>query len=668
MRFEAIQASDTPTRVDITWWGHAKGQRAPVGPEGRAWLDYDVVTSNERFKQYLEDAQKVFFEVRGGAQGQISLGYALWEPLADVLAPQGQGGISKTLDLFDLSGQWTGKMRVSLQFGNRETFEDILEPTERPKPLMEPKFPSYRSAKKSTLKKSSRKASQVTSRHSSSESASSSCHSSPKKEKPVRFGTKVMEFAEEDRKDPESGPTGVSFSQDFTDDITGLRRILKRSRDRLERGKPDGTGKTDGKASENESSSSTSSVPPCQDSPSETMVTKCMAPPLPHVPPCGLPSWNLSTCRLHFLSTVTQLQVHIRGFQLMPNVLDTLQASCRSKSSVRVLSKAKAKAMQSEISEPLSFFVSYQVPQSPLPNQYCSRRILENGDIVFNQKSAHPTVFKPATLDVWWTSNLTFKMHSRSLNQRVPTLIGEASIGLKHLLTEPHNSNGHWLKLPIYVSQTLAKSMKGSGEELCSEIIGDIEVSFLLTRTQTCESVSKPLQRPVSPQMAVRDGEKDFHSNPKSSNHLKRDGLQPGVKAVEPFLALPPTKPSDVPSGSRSVGPSQNVFAYLRISEGRGFLLTEDYGQSVNSLNLFVSSHFLSSEDIVKSPVCWNTDRPQFSLSHYIPTTLDAKFLERCRENYLVVEVWNYSEPKNLLVGLSLLPLHQFHLGFQVSG
>ncbi|XP_059088742.1 uncharacterized protein LOC131884863 isoform X2 [Tigriopus californicus] len=679
VRFEAIQASDRPTRVDITWWGHAKAQRAHIGPDGKAWLDYDVITSHERFQQYLADAQKVLFEVRGGARGRISLGLALWESVAESL--KCQEGISKTLDLFDtLSGQWTGKMRVGLQFGNRETLDETplctaMKASQPPSPVKSgPKYPSYQPTPKfhpRRNRKSPRKGATPTAVcQSSSSDSSSSPHSSPSKERPFETKAKVVEFVDNGGNPAESGPTGVSFSQDFTDDITGLRRILKRSRDRLERDKPDGnrrTGTEDSiKYTGDESSSSTASILSCRESPPGRPIVTRVTPPPPPNPPtpptCGLPSWNLSTCRLHFLSTVTQLQVHIRGFQLTPNVLDKLQASCRPKCPARTSSKARA--VQSDTNEILSFFVSYQVPQSPLPNQYCSRRMLGNGQVVFNQKSAHPTVFKPATLDVWWTSNMTFKIHSRALNQRVPTLIGEASIGLKHLLTEPHNSNGHWIKLPIFVSQTLAKNMKSSGEGLCSEIVGDLEVSFLLTRIQNSVPIPKPLQRPVSPQMAVRDGEKDFHSGSKSSNHLKQDGLQLGIKAVEPMPELSPTKPSVVQSGSRSFGP-RNVFAYLRISEGRGFLLTEDYGQSVNSLNLFVSSHFLSSDDVVKSPVCWNTDRPQFSLSHYIPLSLDEKFLERCRENYLVVEVWNYSEPKNLLVGLSLLPLHQFHLGFQ---
>ena len=44
--------------------------------------------------------------------------------------------------------------------------------------------------------------------------------------------------------------------------------------------------------------------------------------------------------------------------------------------------------------------------------------------------------FDAARLDVWWTCNLEFKVYLRSLNQRTPTLVGTATIGLKHVLMD----------------------------------------------------------------------------------------------------------------------------------------------------------------------------------------------------------------------------------------
>ena len=65
--------------------------------------------------------------------------------------------------------------------------------------------------------------------------------------------------------------------------------------------------------------------------------------------------------------------------------------------------------------------------------------------------------FDAARLDVWWTCNLEFKVYLRSLNQRTPTLVGTATIGLKHVLMdggfykevdEPPKE----VKLPVYGS------------------------------------------------------------------------------------------------------------------------------------------------------------------------------------------------------------------------
>eukprot|EP00095_Tigriopus_kingsejongensis_P007593 maker-scaffold417_size177606-snap-gene-0.49 protein:Tk07593 transcript:maker-scaffold417_size177606-snap-gene-0.49-mRNA-1 annotation:"hypothetical protein D910_05392" len=676
---ESLCASDAARRVELTWWGHAHSQSVGVSDGRTAFIDYDVVTSRARFQQYLQDAQKLYFEVLGGA-GQ-SLGYALWEPLhASLDNPEGS---RRKLDLFDASGQSVGHLLVGM------AWSDL--PTVPPRPAYRPPA-KHGVATPKPIRKNARKApARVAS--TLPEAVDSSSSDSTMTSLPPVVRTSDRKYPPPDKL-PQATKTGVSFSADFHDDISGLRRILTRSQDRLAQADRGGQSPTDCRPGPVKSRPEPlksrpepvkSRPEPVKSRPEPVKVrpkasdtrpglTDRLEPLPDDEPPLappnrsgGLPSWNLSTCRLHFLSSVNQLQVNLQALHLKPDVFDQLQGTSRPKSAATRLTCGPSASEGS----PLSFFISYQVPQCPLPNQYCSRKILggPHREIAFNQKSTHSTIFKPALLDMWWTANLVFKVHCRALNQRVPTLIGEASIGLKYLLTEARNSDGQRLHLPIYVSHNFAHAKPRIGPQVgpekdhepkltpCSEIAGDVEVAFLLTRSPGSETYRGPQQRPVSPQMAVRDGEMEGGLG----------GLSPeGDKFPEP------SNSRRVPNASKWTSRSLDgcsAVAYLRISEGKGFPKRQLNGHQDSSRDvqpsLFVSSHFFSSDDIIKSSVSWNSDRPQFGLSHYLPVDLNDKFLERCRENYLVAEVWNYAEPRNELIGLSLLPIHQFYLAFQ---
>ena len=85
-------------------------------------------------------------------------------------------------------------------------------------------------------------------------------------------------------------------------------------------------------------------------------------------------------------------------------------------------------------------------------------------------KTNHSIRFDTQVLDKWWMSTVEFKVYSRSLNQRVPTFIGSASIKLKHLLmNEKYTydqaqsdklSNHAGLKLTIFASSSLKQALK----------------------------------------------------------------------------------------------------------------------------------------------------------------------------------------------------------------
>ena len=127
-------------------------------------------------------------------------------------------------------------------------------------------------------------------------------------------------------------------------------------------------------------------------------------------------------------------------------------------------------------------------------------------------------------------------------------------------------------------------------------------------------------------------------------------------KKVRPKLKEPNCEENVVLNNERT------IFCLLNVTEGRNFTLDKNV-----PTNLFVSCRFLTSNDSVKSQVSWNTTKPQFHLLHYVPVKIDEDFLARCKDNFLVLEVWNHSRNKDKLVGVAMVPLHQFYLSFKVN-
>ena len=104
----------------------------------------------------------------------------------------------------------------------------------------------------------------------------------------------------------------------------------------------------------------------------------------------------------------------------------------------------------------------------------------------------------------------------------------------------------------------------------------------------------------------------------------------------------------------------------LHIREGRNFSLRP--GSSSSPPNLLASCRFLSADEVVQSQVCWGTTRPVFALRHQVHVSLDGgEFVERCRDNYLVIEVWRVVGQERKVLGIAMAPLHQFYMAFKVS-
>ena len=141
-----------------------------------------------------------------------------------------------------------------------------------------------------------------------------------------------------------------------------------------------------------------------------------------------VPSWNLPVDRIKQLARVTRLVLHTFSVQLSPTVLDRISGRETKKPGIR-------KPRQDKETGSVSFFVKFRLPEEKDESNLCSRRVKANF-VEFNERKIYPLLFNSGVLEDWWRYRLDFRIFSRQLNQRVPLLIGEASLPLKQLLLQ----------------------------------------------------------------------------------------------------------------------------------------------------------------------------------------------------------------------------------------
>ena len=326
----------------------------------------------------------------------------------------------------------------------------------------------------------------------------------------------------------------------------------------------------------------------------------------------NLPSWNLSTERLKYLSRVKSFSVYVKQATLNPAVVQHLDTFSTSKPSR---------------SKP-SFLIKYELPSESNSVTMCaSKQTMARasrtgrGDNVlqFEGRSEHTLRFNTQVLDIWWISKLSLQLFVRHLGQRMPVLMGDSSIGLKHLLINSKYSDSE-MKLPIYASTRLQKHLEKHYPE---EIIGDIVLSFNFkcNEQQNIAKAEIKSKTKTKPLLESKPAEKQ----------------QPTLVSFESPMKSPPLL----------------LLCLLKVNRGRGF---------PQGSRLYLACRFFSAVEKVSSSIQFSTDtRFEFQFQHV--TKMPPKM--ECKENHLVIEVWNFMEPNSELVGVATVPLHQLYTAFQ---
>lgn len=586
-RIRLLRSNSEPLRVEICWWGQKHCDSVPVSKSGvgKRAVTYDVVTNQERFVQYLIDAKKLFLKVVASNKDQ---GFAVCSALTRVF-----DGISEESAIIDEEGNHVGEIVYALEYAS-----DVANP-------------------KVTLSSKKRVP----------QSASSLPSTPVKHAKPqIKPATSM-----DDIQRPPSAKT-VSFKAD-----ADLRSVLAHSKERLElfsKRPKQPPQRPPLSTAPNIHDGNRIPATHSDDSPPDSSSSDAASTARPRGGGL-LPSWNLSTARLRFISSVSELVVSVKRVRLTKAAIDHISSTRHKK--LTLTSRGNRSGANTAT---VSLFVSYTIPPSDEKVQFCARKVASRigttagkNDVVFDQRSSHPTVFKPDLLDTWWTSDIVFKIHSRTLSQRVPTLIGEARLGMKLLLMDAENSAGKPLKLPLYASQEFSRA---EGHNFRSEIVGDFFVSFDLKPGKKFPNGSlgsvppTNKHRTVPSEKPVKDTDSDEHiyDEAEDSDHLAESGAE-----ERPRVPLQ----SEVESG-------KTVYVLLQVTEGRSFALVNPASSSSSSSppSLFVSCRFFSPTDVAKSGVAWNTTRPSFNMQHCVPFTLTEDLIDRWRENFLGNESMYY--------------------------
>ncbi|XP_046560040.1 C2 domain-containing protein 3-like [Haliotis rubra] len=89
--------------------------------------------------------------------------------------------------------------------------------------------------------------------------------------------------------------------------------------------------------------------------------------------------------------------------------------------------------------------------------------------------------------------------------------------------------------------------------------------------------------------------------------------------------------------------------------------------RDLSTRNSYLVCRMFWCKDAVHSSVCWGTLQPQFNFLQVAPVLLSPALLERMRNNFLVIEVWDKKTAAgdDKLIGMVKLSLHQFYMSFR---
>ncbi|XP_053756055.1 C2 domain-containing protein 3 isoform X4 [Panthera pardus] len=301
---------------------------------------------------------------------------------------------------------------------------------------------------------------------------------------------------------------------------------------------------------------------------------------------------------------------------------------------------------------------------------------ITDGMVKFQQRSVFPVQFGGPMIEHWWNSNLTFQIYTKKTPQKKPEVIGSASMPLRSVIQSELLSFSNQLPVRQENGQTPLGPLKVTVELVIHN------KDFTCVNTKLRNSTQHgPLCTVTSPDQTL--SEPDQHvtctKNPENLNQIHEEV----AKKVQNLILSNPKSPSPVvpnPSTFMAVPASHNLanqtdgstkesalllHVLLMVVDGKDFITGES--DKPPPCNVYLNCKLFSTEEVTRSIIAWGTTQPVFNFSQVIPVSLSSKYLERLKNNVMVIETWNkvQSPGQDKLLGLVKLPLHQFYVSFK---
>ncbi|XP_066282765.1 C2 domain-containing protein 3-like isoform X2 [Branchiostoma lanceolatum] len=346
---------------------------------------------------------------------------------------------------------------------------------------------------------------------------------------------------------------------------------------------------------------------------------------------------------------------------------------------------------------------------------------MKDGVVTFGHRSMFPVQFDGPCVERWWKQPLEFKVFCRNPGQKSPILKGTCSLPLKSVLKSEDLSVYCDLEVKGESRSRSSSTTSRSESEALQEGLGPLKVSVelasdskdfpsALAKTKLAElkgskvvPIPQPKHKPVTAvQRAVQDivekGEKTaVHTSDQPPVRATVGQATPleSSSSVKPPLP-PPTSRHGQTGETGSYEEAQALHMLLLVTEGRNIMQKgipslagrgnrDPYpppqpvprvgpvisgfhaGRDLSVRNPYLVCRMFWCDETVRSNVSWGTNDPRFDFHQSGPVLLTPALLERMRNNFMIIEVWDKktSAHNDVLVGIVKLPLHNLYMSFR---
>ncbi|KAL1774412.1 C2 domain-containing protein 3 [Sigmodon hispidus] len=294
-----------------------------------------------------------------------------------------------------------------------------------------------------------------------------------------------------------------------------------------------------------------------------------------------------------------------------------------------------------------------------------------DGVVKFQQRFVCPIEFGGPMIEHWWNSNLTFQIYAKKPPQKKPEVIGSASLPLRAVIQSELLSFSN--QLPV--RQENGSSPLGPLKVTMELVLGNKDFTGVGAKLSS-NTQHTPLSAAPSPDTIIPATLQDTTCNkiPQNSNQIHEETqnlVLPNPKSAHP-LDSNSSAFRTIPHHSvvqQTNGPSKEsallLHVLLMVPDGKGFVSGES--EKLLPCNVYLKCKLFSTEEVTTSAISWGTEQPVFNFSQVIPVSLSSKYLERLKNNVMIIETWNKvrSPGQDRLLGLVKLPLHQFYMSFK---